>query len=254
MTTINDFETELSATREMLSERLGASLPAELRLRQTTPPADETTRLFCRSAGFDRLEYLDVRPTSAARPGRSYDNVREHIVRCGGCVVHGWIVRAVPILFYEAEYHAVWQSPDGALVDITPQPGNETGVFFAPIGVPESAPSGPPPWPAKKRVKILDLEDAEPGHEKRVSLPRSPLERDPRLVAALDDFFVLAERHDAFVARTGARADLPEYVSLANDLVNAKVKIFLMVESTMMSSRADKHASGGGEGPAAPSL
>lgn len=112
MTTINDFETELSATREMLSERLGASLPAELRLRQTTPPADETTRLFCRSAGFDRLEYLDVRPTSAARPGRSYDNVREHIVRCGGCVVHGWIVRAVPILFYEAEYHAVWQSPD----------------------------------------------------------------------------------------------------------------------------------------------
>lgn len=98
---------------------------------------------------------------------------------------------------------------------------------------------------------MLDLEDAEP---KRVSLPRSPQERDPRFVAALDEFFVLAERHDAFVARTGAQADLPEYVTLANDLVDAKVKIFLMVEATMMSSRADKHASDAGEGPAAPSL
>src|SRR3954470_450503 len=106
MIAINDFETELSAARKMLSERLGVSqLPPELRLRQTTPPPDETTHLFCRSAGFDRLEYLDVKPTPAARPGRSYDNVREHIARRGGCVVHGWIVRAVPMLFYEAEYH-----------------------------------------------------------------------------------------------------------------------------------------------------
>jgi hypothetical protein len=251
MTTINDFETELSATREMLSERLGVSLPPELRLRLTTAPPDEITSLFCRSAGFDRLEYLDVRPTSAARPGRSYDNVREQVVRCGGCVVHGWIVRAVPILFYEAEYHAVWQSPDGTLVDVTPQPGNETGIFFAPIGLPESTPSGPPRWPAKKRAKILDLEDIAP---ERVSLPRSPQERDPRFVAALDEFFVLAERHAAFVARTGAQADLPEYVTLANDLVEAKVKIFLMVEASMMSSSADKHPSDAGEGPAAPSL
>jgi hypothetical protein len=255
MIAINDFETELSATRKMLSERLGGSqLPPELRLRQTTPPPDETTRLFCRSAGFDRLEYLDVRPTSAARPGSPYDNVREHVVRSGGCVVHGWIIRAVPALFYEAEYHAVWQSPGGALVDVTPQPGNETGVFFAPIGLPEPAPSGPPPWPAKKRAKIFDLEDAEPVHEKRVSLPRSPLERDRRLVAALDEFLALADRHDAFVARTGARVDLPEYVTLANDLVDAKVKIFLMVEATMMSSMANKHAPDAGEGPSTLSL
>ena len=252
MTSISVFETELSATRKMLSERLGVSqLPAELRLRQTTPPPDETTLLFCRSAGFDRLEYLDVKPASAARPGRSYDNVREHVMRSGGCMVHGWIVRAVPLLFYEAEYHAVWQSSEGALVDITPQPGGETGVFFAPVGLAEHIPSGPPRWPAKKRAKILDLEDAEP---ERVSLPRTPQERDPRFVAALDEFFVLAERHDAFVAKTGARVDLPEYVTLANDLVDAKVKIFLMVEATMMSSMANKHASESGEGPSAPSL
>jgi hypothetical protein len=251
-TAINDFETELSAKRKMLSERLGGyQLPPELRLRQTTPPPDETTREFCESAGFDRLEYLDVRPTSAARPGRSYDNVREHVMRCGGCLVHGWIVQAVPVLFYEAEYHAVWQSPAGALVDITPQPGGETEVFFAPVGLPDHAPSGPPRW-LSKRARTFALD--EQVREKRVSLPKSPLESDRRLAGAVDEFLALADRHDAFVARTGARVDLPEYVSLANDLVEAKVKIFLMVEGTMMSSMANKHVSDAGEGPSTPSL
>ncbi|WP_375157794.1 hypothetical protein [Bradyrhizobium sp. RDT46] len=250
MTEINDFETELFEARKMLSERLGVQLPPELRLRQTTPPPDETTLLFCRSAGFDRLEYLDVKPTPAARPGRSYDNVREHMVRRGGCVVHGWIVRAVPMLFYEAEYHAIWQSPEGALVDITPQPGDESGVFFAPVGHPEPAPSGPPPWPAKKRARISDLEDAKPA-EQRVSPLRLPPGQEQRLAAALDKFLVLADRHDGFVARMGARAESPEYVTLANDLVEAKVRIFLMVEGLMMSSMANTRASD--KGPSAPS-
>jgi hypothetical protein len=74
------------------------------------------------------------------------------------------------------------------------------------------------------------------------------------LAGAVDEFLALADRHDAFVARTGARVDLPEYVSLANDLVEAKVKIFLMVEGTMMSSMANKHVSDAGEGPSTPSL
>ena len=250
MTEIIDFETELSEARKLLSERLGVQLPPELRLRQSTPPPDEITHLFCRSAGFGRLEYLDVKPAPAARPGRSYDNVREHIVRHGGCVVHGWIVRAVVMLFYEAEYHAVWQTPEGALVDITPHPANESGVFFAPVGLPEPAPSGPPPWPAKKRARISDLEDALPAG---VSSPKLPPRQEQRLAAALEGFLTLADRHDGFVARMGARADLPEYVTLANDLVEAKVRIFLMVEALMMSSMAKDRASDTGEGPTAPS-
>ena len=44
----------------------------------------------------------------------------------------GWALWEWPGLFIEAEFHAVWHSPDGRLVDLTPNRLIPTAIVFVP--------------------------------------------------------------------------------------------------------------------------
>jgi hypothetical protein len=247
MITMVDFETEMAATRQMLVEKLGLpSLPPGLLMRDATPPPDDDTRAFCEGAGFPRIAYIDVAPAPTARPGRSHENVGDQVRLHGGSAVVGWLVRAAPALFYEAGPHTVWKRPDGALVEVTPQM-NETQILFALDGRKVVTPFDPRHWP-KKRVKIYDAGYAAGVPAKSGSSPKD------RLEGALDEFMALADRHDAFDAAMAedGRVELAEYAHIANELVHAKVNIFLMVEASMMVARAKKKEVDGGEEPSGP--
>ena len=51
----------------------------------------------------------------------------------GGTITFGWTLWAArKAFFFEAEFHCVWQSDDGALVDITPRLDGEDVICFVP--------------------------------------------------------------------------------------------------------------------------
>lgn len=51
----------------------------------------------------------------------------------GGEVQPGWIISEAPTVgFIEAQFHTVWRSPQGLLVDVTPRADSEDKVLFVP--------------------------------------------------------------------------------------------------------------------------
>lgn len=77
-------------------------------------------------------EYVDVAPYSGALVNECFPNVRTQIERGGGTMVIGWSIWESPGFFVEAEYHAVWRSPEGRLVDITPKAARSDRILFVP--------------------------------------------------------------------------------------------------------------------------
>ena len=60
------------------------------------------------------------------------DGVRARMDVDGGFIRFGWRLRAWPDMLLTAERHAVWEEPDGTLVDITPAVTAEPASLFAP--------------------------------------------------------------------------------------------------------------------------
>lgn len=67
-----------------------------------------------------------------AKPLYCFSNVESKIKKDGGSVVYGWIIWAGELMF-EAEFHAIWKSCSGNLVDITPHEGyDDAYILFLP--------------------------------------------------------------------------------------------------------------------------
>jgi hypothetical protein len=65
-------------------------------------------------------------------PLECFPNVDRQISREGGHLVCGWTVWEWPRVLVEAEFHGVWKSPAGELVDITPKHGGDDQILFLP--------------------------------------------------------------------------------------------------------------------------
>jgi len=88
---------------------------------------------FCREIDpTQRPVFLDVTPTLESYPVDCLDNVRREVAKHGGSIQHGWIIWEAPGSLLEAVFHAVWRSPEGKLVDVTPQFDGETRILFLP--------------------------------------------------------------------------------------------------------------------------
>lgn len=57
--------------------------------------------------------------------------VEKQVALLGGECVIGWAIWETPGVFMEAEFHAVWRTPEGELVDITPRPIPLPHIVFA---------------------------------------------------------------------------------------------------------------------------
>jgi len=75
--------------------------------------------------------YIDIAPDTNSIFGECFINVKDKVQRDGGKVIYGWRFYEFSYMI-EAELHAVWESPDGKIIDITP--GKEVGdckILFA---------------------------------------------------------------------------------------------------------------------------
>jgi hypothetical protein len=103
-------------------------------VRQTTPttPLSKTVTDLCEKISPGEtpvfLDFSETDPRYAASNCHTnvFHLVREH----GGERVNGWIIWEGR--FAEAEFHAVWRSPEGELYDVTPRADGEKTVLFLP--------------------------------------------------------------------------------------------------------------------------
>lgn len=75
--------------------------------------------------------YLPVEPEHYAQPNECFPSVAEKIKREGGSQILGWQIWKLPYMI-EAEFHAIWKSPQGNLKDITPKSVPASKILFLP--------------------------------------------------------------------------------------------------------------------------
>ena len=117
-------------------KRMSAQMLSDARRENPTPT--ETTpqcislelRKFCTTLSSETASYIPVIPDDHGLWGWCSDGVTEKIKAEGGEHAYGWTIWEWPKVLWTAEFHDVWRSPTGNLIDITPKPGNETKILF----------------------------------------------------------------------------------------------------------------------------
>ena len=87
------------------------------------PPIDKPYIIsFCQSiCPESKGIYVPVDPLPNKPINECFSIVPEYITSNGGEQKIGWAIWYWPGVFIEAEFHCIWESPDGHLVDITPK-------------------------------------------------------------------------------------------------------------------------------------
>lgn len=92
----------------------------------STAPLDldaPATAQLCGLIGSDaKAVRVPSRPEKGAKQNDCFELVAKRVQRGGGEPVTGWALWIWPNVLAEAEYHQVWKSPDGELVDLNPRP------------------------------------------------------------------------------------------------------------------------------------
>ena len=84
-------------------------------------------------AGFsEKAVYVPVRPAKWAVAEYCTANVVAKVKVAEGQPVAGWCIWYAPGDLIEGEYHCVWKSPTGELIDLTPKPDGERQILFVP--------------------------------------------------------------------------------------------------------------------------
>jgi hypothetical protein len=182
---------------------------------QTTPGAiDVQVAAFCLQLGGLQADFVPVLPAPTADSGMCLRNVEEHVARHGGRRALGWAIWENEICLM-AEFHCVWVSPDGEVIDITPAEQGESQVVFA---FDESYEAGFD-WrrrPANRAMRAVDRTD--PAAVSRVIGKLAPAQRayeEKRAarkgmdlathLSAKMPVSALAEAVDALIHRCGLR-------------------------------------------------
>ena len=71
-------------------------------------------------------------PLSGKPLQECFSIVAQLVALCGGSQVFGWAIFEIPGIWLEAEFHTVWESPDGSLFDVTPRPFELDEILFLP--------------------------------------------------------------------------------------------------------------------------
>lgn len=88
---------------------------------------------FCTSVAPDSIACeVECLPLLGEPFNECFSIVPKQIAAHGGVQLTGWAIWEFPGLYIEAEFHAVWQRPDGQIVDITPRPVYFSSILFLP--------------------------------------------------------------------------------------------------------------------------
>ena len=75
---------------------------------------------------------VPCRPEPYAEAGECHASAAEKVKRNGGSIQHGWIIWEIPPWEICAEFHSVWRSDEGFLLDVTPALHDGSRVLFLP--------------------------------------------------------------------------------------------------------------------------
>ncbi|MDR1324963.1 MAG: hypothetical protein LBK00_02885 [Treponema sp.] len=94
-------------------------------------------RLFLEKMGVCSTPiFVNVEPVEWALYDECFLNVQKMVEKCGGKMIVGWAISETSILI-EAIYHAVYQTKENSVIDITPQVlQNKKILFVEDINVP----------------------------------------------------------------------------------------------------------------------
>lgn len=101
-------------------------------ISETPQEIDDEVNDFCKHLSSSKPIYLDIHKEPYALFDECYQNVENKIVHDGGDIVYGWKIWLAPKCFIEGEFHAIWQSENGELRDITPNSTGEDLILFVP--------------------------------------------------------------------------------------------------------------------------
>ena len=82
---------------------------------------DEIRLLLSKIGSHEDPEYVKCRPNQNSPQNECFPLVVERVIAGGGERILGWQIWQGQLLV-EAEFHAVWKTPEGELIDITPKP------------------------------------------------------------------------------------------------------------------------------------
>lgn len=193
---------------------------------QTTPPAHLGGDIdaFARDLGGLAVTFVPVEPRPDAETGFCHRNVAECVRLHGGRPAVGYALWANR-LFLMAEYHSVWETPTGELIDPTPAAEGETRICFArdPSRATHYDAPRPPPNRAMSIVgkadgaavseAIAGLSPARLDYEKRRA-DRAGLDLDTHMAkkigrsalsVAVDEFIAASQSRDLLVTQTATR-------------------------------------------------
>lgn len=103
-------------------------------MRPTTPRTiTSAIRSLCRELVPDgEPRFVALRPLAGADILDCFPVVASQAEREGGSVCYRWRIWELPGVFMEAEFHAVWCSPQGELLDVTPAQIEIDRILFVP--------------------------------------------------------------------------------------------------------------------------
>lgn len=101
-------------------------------MKATTPStiSESVIQLRARIGAVSEPVFLPVQPAPHSTIDECFRNVDRQVEERGGVSIRGWCVWEDSGRFIEGVFHAVWQSPDGALIDITPHQDGEMRILF----------------------------------------------------------------------------------------------------------------------------
>jgi hypothetical protein len=86
---------------------------------------------FCRSIAPNVTPmFISVCPDKEGRVNECYQNVDNYVLKNGGQRLLGWCIWEWSGVLLEAEAHAIWKSPNGCYIDITPHEDKEQKILF----------------------------------------------------------------------------------------------------------------------------
>jgi hypothetical protein len=110
-----------------------ADLPMKRYAYPVTPLEDsQSIGILCGEITPGTPEYVNVVPIEGAPINECFKLVEHQVQIAGGARILGWSLWEMPGVFVEAEAHAVWRSPTGHLIDITPKSRPTQCVLFLP--------------------------------------------------------------------------------------------------------------------------
>lgn len=104
-----------------------------MRLPRPAIPSIEVAVSFCQTVAPNSSPIsVPLQPKPGSPLAECFCIVPEHIATHGGEQLNGWAIWHVDGLFIEAEFHAIWRSPAGELIDLTPRLVPMDSITFLP--------------------------------------------------------------------------------------------------------------------------